>query len=554
MLGGTLLCRVTRLDYRAGVFGAQAVLELHQALGSHGEDAVAPLGVVFGQAFQVIVDAGNHVCQGIQFGPGGYLSRREQLLDNITPAIADDRCALRQWQHVQTAAHAVEQIGDGLQQSMIPLPDDEGVDRFAAFFQRIARFLYHLAMHQHHILGCGQALHVAALPVTGRLTALALHAENAVQAGLHVQQAPRHIHQRGIVDHRLTGGELAYQLGLFLQYPPWLAQTQHGQGVGNLLHGGNERRQILGAGTIAAHEQIQLILDQQQFLAERFNHRLHGTAVRTDQARAGGLIGDVVIGKQCLELIALLERVKTRTAARALGHIEQQVAQQFRCRRGVQCRAALIEQMTDFPVSLTQQLLDGSPCVDDTVLHTLYHAGVGGPQVRVGRSLTQRLQAGEHLAELTRVGLDILIANDARMGNLHCLTQLAQLPDGVLVAQVAGALGALRGTAGINVRGKQGVLGQQVFTAGGAHVVEQRQEHQRQITTAGLDAVQIGGQLQYGLHQHVEAFALTAGGSVHQRLGKLLHFLGEQSRAVEFDHLKCAVNLVNIGQAETQPG
>ena len=57
--------------------------------------------------------------------------------------------------------------------------------------------------------------------------------------------------------------------------------------------------------------------------------------------------------------------------------------------------------------------------------------------------------------------------------------------------------------------------------------------------------------MQDGLHQHFQGFALVGHAAFHQRLGELLHFLGEQGRAVELDHLQGAVDLVHVGQAET---
>ena len=64
--------------------------------------------------------------------------------------------------------------------------------------------------------------------------------------------------------------------------------------------------------------------------------------------------------------------------------------------------------------------------------------------------------------------------------------------------------------------------------------------------------LQILGQLQDGLHQHIDGIVHTGDGFVQDRLGQFLHFLGQQGRAVKLDHLQGTVNLVEIVQAEAQ--
>lgn len=85
-------------------------------------------------------------------------------------------------------------------------------------------------------------------------------------------------------------------------------------------------------------------------------------------------------------------------------------------------------------------------------------------------------------------------------------------------------------------------------------VVEQRQDHHRQVAPGGLDPVEVDRQLQDRLHQHFQGLALVRHATVQQGLDQLLHFLGEQGRAVELDHLQGALHLVHVGQAEPHAG
>ncbi len=102
--------------------------------------------------------------------------------------------------------------------------------------------------------------------------------------------------------------------------------------------------------------------------------------------------------------------------------------------------------------------------------------------------------------------------------------------------------------------GANRLVSESSFAARGAQVVEQRQDHHRQVAPGGLDPVEVDRQLQDRLHQHFQGLALVRHATVQQGLDQLLHFLGEQGRAVELDHLQGALHLVHVGQAEPHAG
>ena len=64
--------------------------------------------------------------------------------------------------------------------------------------------------------------------------------------------------------------------------------------------------------------------------------------------------------------------------------------------------------------------------------------------------------------------------------------------------------------------------------------------------------IKISRHLQDGLHEHFERFAFALHCTVHKRLSKLLHFFGEQCCTIKLDHLQRAMDLMYIGQTETQ--
>lgn len=99
-------------------------------------------------------------------------------------------------------------------------------------------------------------------------------------------------------------------------------------------------------------------------------------------------------------------------------------------------------------------------------------------------------------------------------------------------------------------RARKGWFPRAAFATGGTQIIEQRQDDHRQVATGALDAIQIDGKLQDGLHHHLERFALVGHAAFEQRTRELLHFLGEQCRAEELDHLQSAMYLMHIGQAK----
>ena len=101
------------------------------------------------------------------------------------------------------------------------------------------------------------------------------------------------------------------------------------------------------------------------------------------------------------------------------------------------------------------------------------------------------------------------------------------------------------------IRFEQGGFRQQGFAAGGAQVIEQWQQHHRQITAVAGDPVQVRRQLQDRPHQGFLAVSHIAYIAVEQCLRQFFHFFGEQCRTVELHHLQGAVHLMQVGLAET---
>ena len=106
---------------------------------------------------------------------------------------------------------------------------------------------------------------------------------------------------------------------------------------------------------------------------------------------------------------------------------------------------------------------------------------------------------------------------------------------------------------GLEVEQQQRAFGQQRAAAHRAQVVEQRQQHQREIAAAGQHALDVARQLHHGAHERIEGFGLVLlrGGRL-QVVGDLLHFLGQQRGAEDLQQPQYALHLVQVGDAALQ--
>ena len=106
---------------------------------------------------------------------------------------------------------------------------------------------------------------------------------------------------------------------------------------------------------------------------------------------------------------------------------------------------------------------------------------------------------------------------------------------------------------GLEIEQQQRAFGQQRTAAHGAQVVEQRQQHQRQIAATGEHALDVARQLHHGAHERIERLGLVLlRGRRQQVLRDLLHFLGQQRGAEDLQQSQHALHLVQVGDAALQ--
>ena len=88
------------------------------------------------------------------------------------------------------------------------------------------------------------------------------------------------------------------------------------------------------------------------------------------------------------------------------------------------------------------------------------------------------------------------------------------------------------------VEQEQRALGQHRLPAGIAEIVEQRQEHERDVAAAREQPLEIGRQLHHRARERLDAGIDVCATRCVNRAAGLLHLLGEQGGAVNLDDLE----------------
>ncbi len=103
---------------------------------------------------------------------------------------------------------------------------------------------------------------------------------------------------------------------------------------------------------------------------------------------------------------------------------------------------------------------------------------------------------------------------------------------------------------GLEIEQQQRAFGQQRAAAHGTQIVEQRQQHQREIAAAGQHALDVARQLHHGAHERIECLRLVLLRSGREQVvSDLLHFFGKQCGAKNLQQAQHALHLVQVADA-----
>ena len=79
-----------------------------------------------------------------------------------------------------------------------------------------------------------------------------------------------------------------------------------------------------------------------------------------------------------------------------------------------------------------------------------------------------------------------------------------------------------------------------------AQVVDQRQQHDRDVAVAALQALQVIRQLHHAAHQRRQGVVAISGGALEQGTGQLFHLAGHHRRGLQLQHAQGALHLVQV--------
>ncbi len=539
LVGGVPGVVVRRLgDLRFVIGLRQGVAQIADAGPGQVENIVPGFRVV-AEPLQVIFHRSDGVGQGVHAAPVRVRFAGHQAFFHEAHALAQDVRRAGQLHHFQAAAHGVEPFRHRPQVGPVPLRGDELDDAVLRFLQAGAAF----AQHRVHGLA-----HVAGQGIAGERRRAAVVAADTGQSGFHVEQRAGHIHQGVALGRAAPADDVLHYLELFFHQGPGLAQAEHGDGVGDLLEADGLRLQAGRVGVAFVDEALQGVLHLGDLLGQGAHHRPHGHRVRAGHALAFGI--DQIVRGQCLvQAEAGAHLADARAVVLRLGDVIKQVLEELRRRRPFQAVGTLGGQFPQGAVHLAEDLFHRGAKADHFFLQPFGEAVGDAPQRCPGGLAGNLLQLGEHLAHVAQVAFGVVVAHQAHQGELKHLADFArQLAEARVVAHRVRHPAPAFGLA--HVRLEQGGFGEQRFAAGGAQVVEQGQQHHRQVAPVAGHPVQVGRQLQDGAHQGFLTVAHVTHAPVHQGAGQFLHFLGEQGGAVELHHLQGAVHLVQMGLAK----
>ena len=175
----------------------------------------------------------------------------------------------------------------------------------------------------------------------------------------------------------------------------------------------------------------------------------------------------------------------------------------------------------------------------------------GDPEQSTGIFLLQQGdQLVAHGSQASHVGRGVFILEPFEQAELELHPQMLGLL-GQLGRFQAGVRTARRTRQGFGqIRSEQHAFRQALFTACRAQIIEQGQQHDRNVFVPGLQAFEVVGQLHDAAHQHGIGIVTIADGVAGERSGQVFHFFGHHRGAVQLDHSQGALHLMQVSRAE----
>ena len=316
-----------------------------------------------------------------------------------------------------------------------------------------------LLQHHHHDL--------IEFRILGGRSANAPASAHVIERALHEQQGTGDIHERIFIRLIFSGDDVTGELGLLQDSLAWCAHTQHAQGITKGFEGLRHRLQRIQLFTATTLEQVETILDANKVFLDRHGHGLQQIQVMAGQAflRRRHF---VVIGQQAMQLIGRLNSLDARATAVCMGDIEQQVLLQIGGQLNLEGPLTTIDEFLELSIDLPHEQLGGQACFQRTLAQGIHQATSQPPQAGGGITSAGMLQCLQHRTDLLQCIRGILLPVPGQQADLVLVAQgFRQL------LHILAGIGPhiIRDGAG-QIRREHRILGQQVFTAHRAQVIQ----------------------------------------------------------------------------------
>ncbi len=376
-----------------------------------------------------------------------------------------------------------------------------------------------------------------------------------VQGSLDVEQRAGDVEQLALVHRPLSAHHLHDHVALFADHATRHPETQHAERIANPVQGFHLRLEVTGIARFGAQIQIERILDAQQVFLDRGGHRAKQVPVAPSH-RAFGVLHLRLRRQQRVELIdaphfGAARAIRKLAVIARMGHVIQQILGQLTWWSGRIADFAVAREAVDLTVDAGEQQLHRHARLQATVFHRLDDCSRDPPQPSGFGAAGNPPQAIQHVHQPAQVLGRALIADPLEQRGLESKPQAQRLRAQLARGQGLDAAGSGVGQRGGEIRREQRRFAEQVLAAAGAQIVQQRQQDQRNVAMARLQALEIIRQLHHAAHQHGVALVTLPDAAVQQTLGEPLHVFRDHRRAVQLHHAQAALHLMQICHAGT---
>ena len=392
----------------------------------------------------------------------------------------------------------------------------------------------------------GQLGAIAVAFIAGRAQAL----DVIVQRGFDIEQGPGDVEQGAFIRLAAALRNLLDGGALLGDHAPRHAESKHAQGVADPIQQLDLAQQVGRITLLRTQVDVQRFLDAHEVVLDRHGNRVEQGAVVSGDRALG--VFDFTIGRQQrIQAVGVANRGNPFALAARMCNVVKEILHQHVWGHDLHADLTLLSKAPDLAIdSAKQQLHRGTrlqAAIADRVGNTGRHPEQAPRLFAGGNGLPQAI---EDIAQSRRMLRIAGITKPFEQGRLEGQAQAQRETAQFLQRQFGGqASGRFRQGNG-QVRRKQGGVGEQLFAATCAQVIQQRQEDDWNVLVTGLHALEIVRQLDHAAHQHGIAFITLGDGAGKQGVGKALHLFDEHGRAIQLDHAQGALRLMQIGRTK----